>query len=181
MLMGVASEAGCLYGPDRECEHGEDHCEGSVAYYCTEYDTSSGNGTRWQTTQCASADRCKTDESGAYCTVEPDHNPLCPPELTGGILRICDGADGVHCRSGFVTDWFHCASCTGFAECEGDIKGACPDLAHPCASGLTCIDNLCVGLCSCPPGIECSECDSFGKYARLKWICDQGVCKVHPR
>ncbi|MFO0564913.1 MAG: hypothetical protein U0263_04575 [Polyangiaceae bacterium] len=162
----------CQLTPERQCELADDHCEGAIAVQCRDYDTPTGNGSRFTRTRCLSPDTCKTDAYGAFCTLDPQVDPRCDPGT------FCEGNVGVSCRSGYRVTWTKCGICSvkdGVPSCSGGVGHGC---GKGCPAGATCVGLECHVTCDCPTGTECASCSDFGATAGDFWTCVNHVCQL---
>lgn len=61
---------------DQECLYSK----GGFAWlWCREYDTPTGSGSRFVQVACSSADTCKADQNGVFCTLGAEPDPKCAP------------------------------------------------------------------------------------------------------
>ncbi|MBI3201325.1 MAG: hypothetical protein HYZ29_07250 [Myxococcales bacterium] len=166
-LLALPSLGACDITPERGCERSDERCEGAVAVQCREYDTPTGNGSRLVRTACSSADTCKADPSGVFCTLGAEPDPKCAPG------SYCDGAAAVVCRSGYRIWWKQCITCSE-SECIGSVGQSC--FEGGCVSGTTCIAGQCAATCDCAPGVECPPCAALRVTAGYRWTCEDHRC-----
>lgn len=173
--LALVAGAGACAEPDRECEKAEEHCASGVAYTCDEYQSGHGSGSRWAAERCAGSDECKTDQYGAFCTVNASPDPQCAGQNT----TYCSNAKAVTCRAGFSIDWSACATCSADGTaCENGVGTYC-GATGACPPGLLC-EDFCRIPCPCADGAACPACGTFSEVAGYSWTCKNDVCQSVP-
>lgn len=169
-LLALMPLGACDITPARECGRSDERCEGATAVQCRGYDTPTGNGSRFVQIACSSADTCKSDQNGVFCTLGAEPDPKCAPGVYPAAY--CDATASVVCRSGYPIWRKQCVTCSESA-CIGSVGQSC----HPgCVSGSTCIAGQCAVACDCAPGVECVPCAALSVTAGYRWTCEDHRC-----
>ena len=160
------------------CESGESYCADGLAARCVSVDTSTGERHSWEYTEC-DAGACVMAHGLATCAAKPDKDPRCSKD---GWLCL-DGTRALECSDAFLISEMLCSSCSEGYCAGGFYSGKCDD---DCADGLVCEvppdavgafpDRRCRVECSCPPDVECAECDN-AIFTTHRWTCKAGRCE----
>jgi uncharacterized protein with LGFP repeats len=175
LALSACASTDCENHPD--CTNADSHCDGATAYVCEPTEVTWGSAAHLQGHVCASADLCKVDAVGAFCTAETTPNPNCAQNAW------CENNTDWACRSGYVIFRQACLVCaTSSDDCPGRLGWPCTKSSE-CASGLQClpdgaeVERTCTQPCDCPPGEDCPSCAAFfAGYGGT--VCDAGLCEI---